>query len=96
MRVIATAAAVVALALGLLDATAGEAAVRHVRHYASRNACVRHKANKGTAIGAVAGAVIGNVVGGPVGGKLGGTVIGAGAGAVVGHQIAKHAARHSC
>ena len=100
MRAIATTTAVAGLALSLLVATAADAAtprhVRPVRHDASREACIRHKTNRGTAIGAGAGAVAGYVLGGPVGGKLGGTVIGAGAGAVVGHQIAKHAARRGC
>lgn len=90
--------ATTALMLAVTAAPGAQAAThRTARHRpASREACIHHKANKGTAIGAGAGAVLGYVAGGPVGGKLGGAVIGAGAGAVVGHAIAKHAAKKSC
>ena len=56
---------------------------------------VKHKATKGTVIGAVAGGVLGNVVAGH-GAKTEGALIGAGVGAVAGHEIAKKRAKRNC
>ncbi len=70
-----------------------EAKTRHRIQVCDSN--VRHKANKGTAIGAVSGGLLGNVVAGN-GARTEGTVLGAGVGAVVGHSIAKKNAKRSC
>ncbi len=97
MLKIAIIASVAGLILSQL-ATAASAETRYDNHrryvrHTYRHACIRHKANNGTVIGAVAGGVLGNIVGGH---GAGGTIIGAGAGAVAGHQIAKNNARSSC
>jgi uncharacterized protein YcfJ len=99
MRNVIVTAGAAAMALSLLAVPDfGEARTRQharqpVRHASS--ACVRHKANNGTAIGAVAGGLLGNVVAGR-GSRTGGTLVGAGVGAVAGHQIAKKNARRRC
>ena len=56
---------------------------------------IRHKANNGALIGAVAGGLVGHTVAGR-GDKTVGTVVGAGAGAVAGHEIAKSNAKKKC
>ncbi len=99
-RALALALSLAGLIVGGLAAPDVSLARTRHHHYVHRTAyyqrapardaaCVRHKANNGTVIGAVAGGVLGNVVGGH---GVGGTLIGAGAGAVAGHQIAKHGA----
>ncbi|HTI66838.1 MAG TPA: glycine zipper 2TM domain-containing protein [Caulobacteraceae bacterium] len=87
-----------ALAISLLAVPDfSQAKTRHMRQpvrHASTS-CVRHKANNGTAIGAVGGGLLGNVIAGH-GSRTAGTVVGAGVGAVAGHQIAKSRARSRC
>ena len=70
-----------------------EAKTRHRVQICDSN--VRHKANKGTAVGAVSGGLLGNLVAGS-GNKTEGTVLGAGVGAVVGHSVAKKNAKRNC
>jgi uncharacterized protein YcfJ len=52
----------------------------------------KHKANRGTAYGAVGGAVLGNVIAGGHN-KTEGTLLGGAVGAVAGHEIAKKNAK---
>ena len=81
----------IALATGLVGATAPQAVQAHP-YYHYRCAYNRHQhAVAGTVIGALAGGVIGNAIGH---GRVGGTLIGAGVGAVAGHQIGRNS--HRC